>query len=152
NLAVRAEHRYGPHAGTTNLVYLSGQTGVGAGIVADGEPLRGARGYAGEIGHLPVVPDGPACACGRRGCLEAVASPGALLRGLGEDDPVDLEPEVAEVVRRARSHEPQVLAALRDLGRHLGYGAGLLANTINSEVVILGGYYVPLAPWLLAAA
>jgi predicted NBD/HSP70 family sugar kinase len=152
NLAVRAEYRYGAHAGTGNLVYLSGEAGVGAGIVADGQPLHGGRGYAGEIGHLPVVPDGPACACGRRGCLEAVASAGALLRRLGGEEPVDLEPEIDDVVRRARAHEPQVLAALRELGRHLGYGAAQLANLINPEVVVLGGYYVPLAPWLLPAA
>ncbi|MEN3307655.1 MAG: hypothetical protein V7603_3857 [Micromonosporaceae bacterium] len=152
NLAVRAEHRYGAHAGTANLVYLTSEVGVGAGIVADGQLLHGGRGYAGEIGHLPVVPGGPACACGRRGCLEAVASVGSLLRRLGDDEPVDLEPEVADLVRRARAHEPQVLAALRDLGQHLGHGVALLANLVNPEVVILGGYYVPLAPWLLPTA
>lgn len=152
NLAVLAEHRYGPHAGTPNLVYLSGEAGVGGGIVADGRLLHGGRGYAGEVGHLPVVPDGPPCACGRHGCLEAVASAGALVRQLAGGDPTDLEPEVADVVRRARAQEPQVLAALRETGRHLGYAAALLSNLVNPEVVILGGYYVPLAPWLLPPA
>ncbi len=153
NLAVRAEHRYGPHAGTANLVYLTSEVGIGAGVVADGQLLRGGRGYTGEIGHLPVLADGPPCACGRRGCLEAVASAAALVRRVtGGESPLDLEPEVADVVRRARSHEPQVLAALREVGRHLGYAAGVLANLVNPEVVILGGYYVPLAPWLLPAA
>jgi predicted NBD/HSP70 family sugar kinase len=152
NLAARAEYRYGPHAGTANLAYFTSGVGVGAGIVLDGQLIHGGRGYAGEIGHLPVVPDGPRCACGRRGCLEAVASVGALLQRLGGHQPIDLEPEVDDLVRRARSQEPQVLAALRETGRHLGYGVALLANMVNPEVVILGGSYVPLAPWLLPTA
>jgi predicted NBD/HSP70 family sugar kinase len=153
NLAVRAEYRYGPHAGTENMVFVTSEIGVGAGIVADGRPLHGGRGYAGEIGHLAVVPDGPECACGRRGCLEAVAGVAALLRRVGGDQPVlDLEPEVAELVRRARAQQPEVLAALREAGRQLGRGVASLANLVNPEVVILGGYYVPLAPWLLPPA
>jgi predicted NBD/HSP70 family sugar kinase len=152
NLAARAEYRYGPLAGTANLVYLTSEVGVGGGIVADGRLLRGVRGYGGEIGHVPVVPDGPACGCGRRGCLEAVASVAALVRQVGSGDPAtDLEPEVADVVRRARAQEPAVLAALREAGRNLGYAVGLLANLVNPEVVILGGYYASFAPWLLPA-
>jgi predicted NBD/HSP70 family sugar kinase len=154
NLAVLAEHRYGPYAGAANLVYLAGGTGIGAGIIAGGQLLSGGLGYAGEIGHLQVDPSGPPCGCGRRGCLEAVASVGALVRRLGDavTDSDELAPEVDEVIRRARAQEPAVLAALRDLGRHLGHGVGVLANLLNPEVVILGGYYVPLAPWVIPAA
>lgn len=155
NLAVRAEHRYGPHAGLANLVYLNGHVGIGAGIVVDGRLLRGRSGFSGEIGHVQVDPAGPACDCGRRGCLEAVASVGALVRRLNpasEGGPLDLEPEVEEIVLRARAEEPSVLAALREVGTHLGYGVAVLANVVNPEVAVLGGYYVPLAPWLLPAA
>ncbi|HKT00849.1 MAG TPA: ROK family transcriptional regulator [Rugosimonospora sp.] len=152
NLAAQAEYRYGPHAGTSHLVHLTSEIGVGAGIVVDGRLLHGGRGYAGEVGHLPVAPDGPTCTCGRRGCLEAVGSVAALLRRVNGAEPIDVEPEVADLVRRARAQEPPVLAALRDAGHHLGYGAALLANLVNPEVVILGGYYVPLAPWLLPPA
>jgi predicted NBD/HSP70 family sugar kinase len=153
NLAVRAEHRYGPYAGTVNLVYVNGHAGVGAGLIADGRLLRGGMGFSGEIGHVQVDPDGPECACGRRGCLETVAGIGALVRRLGGvEDPTDLEPEVDDIVRRARAQEPAVLEALRDLGRHLGYGVSILSNVVNPEVVILGGYFVPLAPWIMPAA
>ncbi len=153
NLAVLAEHRYGPYAGTPDLAYLTSDPGVGAGIVAGGRLLRGAGGYAGEIGHLTVDPDGPECGCGRRGCLEAVAGIGALVRRLGGDETAgDLEPEVAAIVRRARAQEPKALAALHEAGRHLGHGAALLSNLVNPSVVILGGYYVPLAPWILPTA
>jgi predicted NBD/HSP70 family sugar kinase len=153
NLAARAEHRYGPFAGSANLVYLNGHDGVGAGIIADGRLLRGGLGYSGEIGHVQVDPAGPNCACGRRGCLEAAAGIGSLVRRVGVDpDPTDLEPEVDDIVRRARAQEPTVIAALRDIGRHLGYGVSVLSNVVNPEVVILGGYFVHLAPWIMPAA
>jgi predicted NBD/HSP70 family sugar kinase len=153
NLAVRAEYRYGPHAGVQNLVYVNGHAGVGAGIIADGRLLRGGLGYSGELGHVQVDPDGPRCGCGRRGCLETVASVNALISRVGGDgDPVDLDPEVDDLVRRAKAQEPLVLDALRDLGRHLGYGVSILSNVVNPEVVILGGYFVPLAPWIMPAA
>jgi predicted NBD/HSP70 family sugar kinase len=163
NLAARAEHRYGAYAGTANLVYLNGHAGVGAGIIADGRLLRGGLGYSGELGHVQVDPDGPRCGCGRRGCLETVASLNALIRRVGGDsaerseartdnDVVDLDPEVDDVIRRAKAQDPAVIAALRDLGRHLGYGVSILSNVVNPEVVILGGYFVPLAQWIMPAA
>ena len=157
NLAAVAAYRYGPHAGTANLVYLTGEVGIGAGVIIDGRLVRGGRGFAGEIGHVQVDPTGPKCACGRRGCLEAVASIAALVRRVSPesvaDGPLtDYEPEVEEVVRRAGAAEPAVLEALTDLGRHLGNAASILTNLLNPEVVILGGYFVPLAPWILPSA
>jgi predicted NBD/HSP70 family sugar kinase len=153
NLAARAEHRYGPHAGTANLVYVSAQAGIGAGIISDGRPVRGGRGFAGELGHLAIDPAGPRCGCGRRGCLETVAGVAALVHRLQPDSAgTDLEPHLADVVRRARAQEPEVLAALHDTGTRLGFGLTMLANLVNPEVIILGGYFVPLAPWLLRPA
>lgn len=157
NLAATAEYRYGPYAGTPNLVYLTGGVGIGAGVVLDGRLLRGARGFTGEIGHVQVDPSGPVCACGRRGCLEAVAGIGALLRRVSPDafadaPPRDVRPELDDVVRRALASEPAVLDALSDLGRYLGHGASILANVVNPEIMILGGAFVPLAPWLLPSA
>jgi predicted NBD/HSP70 family sugar kinase len=157
SLAVLAECRFGGYDGSANLVHLSGEIGVGAGILADGRPLRGAMGYAGEIGHLPVEIDGPECPCGRRGCLEAVAGIPALIRRLDpdayRDDPVtDFEPEVTRIAERAAASDRAVLAALHEAGTRLGYAVAALANLVNPEVVILGGYYAPLARWLLPAA
>ncbi|GAA5197528.1 ROK family transcriptional regulator [Rugosimonospora acidiphila] len=173
NLAALAEYRYGPYAGTPDLAFLHGEAGVAAGIVTGGRLLRGAGGYAGEIGHLTVDPEGPECDCGRRGCLQAVASVEALIRrqsgsgqggsglgGSGQSGPgqggsepdADLEPAVADAVRRARAQEPAALAALHEGGRRLGQGVAVLANLVNPGVVILGGYYVPLAPWILPTA
>jgi predicted NBD/HSP70 family sugar kinase len=157
NLAAIAEHRWGAHAGVPNLAYLSGEIGVGAGIIADGRLLQGAHGFTGEIGHVQLDPAGPVCTCGRRGCLEVLAGVAGLLRRanpdtFGDEPPTDWEPEVAEVARRARAQDKVALDALAEVGGWLGHGAAVLANLVNPEVIILGGYFVPLSPWLLPAA
>ncbi|GGS82230.1 transcriptional regulator [Planobispora rosea] len=150
NLAALAEHRFGPQAGTANLVYLTGEIGVGAGVILDGRLRRGARGYSGEIGHIQLDPLGAECRCGRLGCLEAVAGIGAVLQHSALS-PAEVEIELEEVVRLARSGDDRTLDLLAGVGRHLGKGVSVIANLLNPEVVILGGYYVPLAPWLLPA-
>ncbi len=138
-------------------MYLTGESGVGAGVISDGRPLRGARGYAGEIGHLPLAGSDLACRCGRKGCVEAVVGIPALIRQLNpevdHDGPIlDFEPEVARIAERAGAQDRVVLAALQQAGRELGNAAATLANLLNPEVIVLGGYYVQLAPWLLPAA
>jgi predicted NBD/HSP70 family sugar kinase len=159
NLAVLAEQRFGGKAGTGNLVYLAGGAGIGAGIVSDGRLLRGSRGFAGQFGHLPIDPAGPYCACGRRGCLEALAGLGALIRrALPEAaietaaSPSEFGPHVDEIQRRARAGDAPVLDALAITGGHLGHGISMLANLINPEFVTLGGYFTVLAPWLIPDA
>lgn len=149
NLAALAEHRFGAHAGTANLVHLTGEIGVGAGIILDGRLRRGG-GYGGEIGHIQIDPNGPECRCGRVGCLEAVAGIGAILEQ-GALSPAEVEVEIEEVVRRARSGEARTIDLLESVGTSLGAGVAIVVNLLNPEVVILGGYYVPLAPWLLPA-
>ena len=159
NLAVLAEQRFGGRGNPGNLVYLTGSTGIGAGIICDGRLLRGGRGFAGEFGHLPIDASGPLCACGRRGCLEALAGLHALIgRALpdaGGDaaaSPSEFGPLVDEIHRLAKAGDPHVLDALAVTGRSLGQGIGILANLINPEYVTLGGYFTVLAPWLIPDA
>jgi len=153
NLAALAEYRFGPHGNVANLVYLTGEVGVGAGIILDGRLRRGGQGYSGEIGHIEVDPGGRPCRCGRRGCLEAVAGIGAILSRTAPDAaPSELELEIDEVGRRARGGDPEILDLLDEVGGHLGKGVAVLANLLNPDVIVLGGYYVPLAPWLAARA
>jgi len=155
NLGALAEHRFGPFGGTANLVYLTGEVGVGAGVIMDGRLRRGGQGYSGELGHVQIDPAGPACRCGRVGCLEAVAGVGGIIGATASDPPVApaaVEPEIEEVVRRARAGDRETLAMLERVGTALGAGVAILANVLNPQAVILGGYYVPLAPWLLPAA
>jgi predicted NBD/HSP70 family sugar kinase len=149
NLAALAEQRFGAHAGASDLIYLTGEVGVGAGIILDGRLRRGGLGYSGEIGHVQLDPDGPECHCGRRGCLEAMAGIGAVLRRI--PPPAEIQVEIEECARLARAGDAGTLAMLESAGRSLGQGVSILANLLNPEVVILGGYYVPLAPWLLPA-
>ncbi|MFI7450695.1 ROK family protein [Nonomuraea sp. NPDC049714] len=148
NLGALAEQRFGAHSGADDLVYLTGEMGVGAGVILDGRLRRGGAGYSGEIGHVQLDPDGPECRCGRRGCLEAMAGIGAVLRRR-DPSPAEIEVEIEEVVRAARAGDETTLATLTAVGTHLGRGVSVLANLLNPEVVILGGYYVPLASWLL---
>jgi predicted NBD/HSP70 family sugar kinase len=151
SLGALAEHLYGPQAGTPNLIRLTGDTGVGAGIISDGRPLEGHLGYVGEIGHLRLVPDGPHCGCGRRGCLEALASlPAILARTDGRTDS-DPQLQLEELVRRADAQETAVTQVLADAGTYLGQGIAALVNILNPEVVLLGGAYALLADHLSPA-
>jgi predicted NBD/HSP70 family sugar kinase len=151
SLAVLAEHLYGPLAGYENLIQLAGDTGVGAGIIVDGRPLKGHLGYVGEIGHLRLVADGPLCGCGRRGCLEALASlPAILSRIDGLTDP-DPQIQLDHLIRRADDGEAAVTKILSEAGTHLGHGIAALVNILNPEYVVLGGAYALLAPHLSPA-
>lgn len=156
NLGALAEYRYGVAAGHPDSAYLTGELGLGAGILVGGQLVRGSRGAAGEIGHVEVVADGPLCACGRRGCLEAVAGTAAIVRRIDPDNTEealrDLDPEVAEIARRARAGDKEVVSALTDIGGLLGRGVAVLANVLNPSLIVLGGHYVPLAEWLLPSA
>ncbi|MFC3998410.1 ROK family protein [Nocardiopsis sediminis] len=158
NLGAVAEYRSGHLRGTPDLVYITGEVGIGAGVLMGGAPVRGATGFAGEIGHIRVVADGPECACGRRGCLEAVAGLGAVLRGAVPDlvpsGPLSgaaIGELVAAAAGRAEADDPVAVAALEDAGTHLGRGAAVLVNIVAPRAVVLGGHFVPLSPWLLPA-
>lgn len=155
NLSALAEWAMGSEAGTPDLVYLTGEVGVGVGIVVAGRLLRGAAGLSGEVGHLPLDPSGHLCGCGRRGCWETMVGLGALLRAAAAaDDPVrdpalDLEGRLAEVARRADVGDSRTLAALSQVGVGLGLGASILVNLVNPQVLVLGGYFAVLGPHLM---
>lgn len=156
NLGAMAEYRFGSLAGLADLVYVTGEVGIGAGVLTGGELLRGAAGFAGEIGHLELAADGPECSCGRRGCLEALAGIGAILRAALPDrvadgplESRDVAALVGLVVERASAGDGAAVAALERAGTWLGRGVATLVNVVNPGAVVLGGYFVPLAPWLL---
>jgi predicted NBD/HSP70 family sugar kinase len=151
SLGVLAEHLYGPFAGTDNLVHLTGDTGVGAGIIVDGRPLQGQLGYVGEIGHLRLVPDGPPCGCGGHGCLEALAGLPAIMSRIDGLAASDAQLGLEQLVRRADAADPDVTAVLTDAGTHLGHGVAAIVNLLNPGVVILGGAYALLSDHLVPA-
>jgi predicted NBD/HSP70 family sugar kinase len=158
NLATLAEYAavQDVAAADRDLVYLTGGVGIGGGIVVDGEVVRGSAGYAGEVGHLAVVPDGERCGCGRRGCLETVCGLGALLKLAADDrDPVhdhsrDLDERLDELMARAMAGDQRTLEAFARIGRALGHGASMLVNLVNPRVLVLGGYFARVGELLRA--
>ncbi|MGW5195667.1 ROK family protein [Kribbella sp. NPDC004138] len=137
-----------------DLVLLTGAVGVGGGMVSNGHLLRGGRGYSGEVGHMPVAPPGRTCGCGRTGCWETVVGLSALLhKATDRDDPVrdpslDVEQRLAGITRRAEAGDTRTLSALKDVGTWLGIGGAILVNILNPDVLVLGGYFAVLGPWL----
>ncbi|MFC8830931.1 ROK family protein [Streptomyces sp. NPDC057137] len=147
NLAALAELWFGGLGGIRSFLYLSGEIGVGGALVLDGELLRGANGFAGEIGHVVVDADGPLCRCGARGCLEQYAGQSALLRGAGLDENAGV-PGVAELEALARSGDKRAIAAIGEAGRMLGRVLSGAVNLFDPDAVVLGGIYRSLMPWL----
>ncbi|MGW3623274.1 ROK family protein [Streptomyces sp. NPDC000880] len=147
NVAALAELWFGGLGDVRSFLYLTGEIGVGGALVLDGELLRGAHGFAGEIGHVLVDPDGPECRCGSRGCLEQYAGQSALLRTAGIDERTGAA-GVAELERRARAGEDRAVAALGQAGLMLGRVLSGAVNLFDPDAVVLGGIYRPLLPWL----
>jgi predicted NBD/HSP70 family sugar kinase len=138
-----------------DLVYLTGDFGIGGGVIAGGRLVRGSIGFAGEIGHMAMDPLGPYCSCGRRGCWETQVGLGALLHAAADpDDPVrdpalDLDPRMRIIRARADQHDRRTLDALHQIGTALGLGVSFLVNLLNPAVVVLGGYFAALPEWLV---
>lgn len=151
NAAALAELWYGAGTeGVRSFLYLTGEIGIGGALVLRGELLRGAHGFAGEIGHMVVDPDGPLCRCGARGCLEQYAGQAALLdaSGVGTDAGAQA---VAELRRRARRTDPAALSAMERAGRQLGVVVSGAVNLFDPDAVMLGGVYRELIEWLAPA-
>ncbi|MDG4820410.1 ROK family transcriptional regulator [Asanoa sp. WMMD1127] len=141
NLAALAElHAGGPEL--DSFVYVSGEIGIGAGIVLHRDLFRGARGWSGELGHVCVEPAGPRCRCGALGCLEQYAGQEALLRDLPAGE-----------AGLARLRDDTALAGLRlpAAGTSLGVALAGVVNMLDVGAVVLGGIFGPLAPWLAPA-
>lgn len=143
DLGALAEHTRGAAVGVAELLYLSGEVGVGGGIVTAGVPLVGARGYAGEVGHMLVNPGGVACRCGATGCWETETGELGLLRHAGRAASGG-RAAVAEVLDAAESGDAAALAAVNETARWLGLGIGGLVNALNPEMVVLGGFFAAL--------
>ena len=123
-------------AGAENLLMVTVGTGLGAGLVIDGNLVRGAFGVSGEIGHLPVVPGGRPCGCGARGCLEQYASGTALRRLAARDGSPLVGPEITAAARRG---DPQSVAQLEEIGRWLGIGVATVSAVVDPGLVVIGG-------------
>jgi predicted NBD/HSP70 family sugar kinase/predicted transcriptional regulator len=138
-----------------DMLYVTGEVGVGGGIISGGRLLRGSAGYSGEIGHMPLNHGGQFCACGRRGCWETMVGLAALLRQVADaddrvhDPSLDLEVRLRDVAARAASGEPRTLRALATVADDLTLGLALLVDVLNPRVVVLGGYFTHLGEYMI---
>lgn len=132
-----------------SFVHVSGEIGIGAGLVVDGELYAGSHGWAGELGHVTVDARGPECRCGARGCLEVYAGQEALLRAAGLPSAgTALGGQGAALAEAAERGDPAVLAALEAAAHALGTALSGVLNLLDLPVVVLGGTYARLTPWL----
>jgi predicted NBD/HSP70 family sugar kinase len=144
---VLAEHRRGAAAGVDDVLFVSGEVGVGGGALVGGRPLTGVAGFAGEIGHMPVNPAGSACRCGSVGCWETEVGERVLLARAG------YRPDAGRVgvdalLRGAEAGVPGVLAALDETGSWLALGLGGLVNILNPRLIVLGGLHGRIYPYV----
>lgn len=152
NAAAFAEVTSGAAVAVSTGVFVAFGTGIGAAVIRDGTIARGEHGFAGEVGHMRIVPDGPQCVCGRRGCWEQMASGTALARSArrvaatggaeairaaagGVVDAISSE----HVAALARDGDPVALSLLNDLAQWIAVGVEALVLTLDPGVVVIGG-------------
>ena len=164
NAGALGESRYGAGRGVADLAYVKIGTGIGAALVINGQIYRGSRGSAGEIGHVSIDENGPRCACGNRGCLEAVAGGGAIvdevrsLLAMRDGIASDASPSVSEardsldlasVVQAALDGDKICRKAIAHAGEHIGVALAGMVNLINPSLVLLDGGVVRAGELLL---
>jgi glucokinase len=152
NAAALAEHRFGAGRSTKHMIYVTASTGIGGGFILNGELYNGATGGAGEIGHMTILPQGPHCGCGNRGCLEALASGRAIARearervkcgvptliaDLAEGDPDRISAKLVAQADAQGDIEAQEI--LDEAMTYLGVGMANLVNLFNPELIVIGG-------------
>lgn len=165
NAAALGEHRFGAGIGFDNIIYLTVSTGIGGGIIIDGELYSGADGCAGELGHMTIEADGPQCHCGSFGCLEAMASGWAVAKeammriNRGEKSSIielvdgRLERVTAEAVAMAARRGDQLACDIvAKAANYLGIGLANLVNIFNPELIIIGGGLSKMGDMLLKPA
>jgi glucokinase len=131
-----AEHRLGAARAYDDVVVLVIGTGIAGSLILDGRPHLGG-GYAGEIGHSPVA-EGPRCACGARGCLEAIASAGAIARRYAERSGVEVD-GARDVLARAEAGDADAREVWESAIDALGFAVAQLAATVAPEAIVIGG-------------
>ena len=153
NASALAEYRFGGGRGYNAVLYMTMSTGIGGGIVLDGQVYHGANDSAGEVGHQILLPDGPLCGCGKRGCLEALCSGPAIARraqaAVRNEKALatallDLAGGRVEALRSehvleaARHGDALALRLVRETAYYMGWGIANLVNILNPDIVLLG--------------
>ncbi|MBN2408656.1 MAG: ROK family protein [Candidatus Aminicenantes bacterium] len=152
NFAAYGEYRCGAGKGRHHLILITLGTGIGSGIIIDGEILHGARGYAAEMGHITVRPNGARCRCGSRGCLETEASAGAIIKTYRRIARSSVSLTTEEIAARARKGDTAARRSFERAGYYLGIGLSIALNLLNPEKILLGGGVMDGADLILDSA
>ncbi|MFD1675541.1 ROK family transcriptional regulator [Alicyclobacillus fodiniaquatilis] len=142
NAAAYAEFVYGASRGQSNVVYVSIGTGIGAGLILNGRLFTGSNDMAGEIGHVTVEHGGPMCRCGKRGCLEAIASGPALARTYVQRSRATPGADGVDgktVIALAEQKDAVSCEIVTDAGKKIGHTVGNLTNVLNLDTIVIGG-------------
>ena len=143
--AALAEYRFGAGHGCTHMLYMTVSTGIGGGVIINGSLHRGEHAWAGEVGHMILKPDGPACACGGNGCLESLSSGLSIARDARAQVPASLRDRdpatitARDVVTAAQSGDADARRIWEHAVGWLGIGISSACNLINPGIVVLGG-------------
>ena len=150
NVGALGEFTFGAGKNSRHIIYYTISTGIGGGIIINGEIYRGGNGYAGELGHIPILRDGPKCDCGNRGCLEALCSGTAI--GRRATAAVKKHPRKGIAIARtanpitaktlfdtARSGDPYAKALVNEICTDLGQGLAMAVNAFAPDVIVIGG-------------
>jgi len=150
--ALIGEYRFGAGRGFNDLICFTLGTGIGGAVLTDGKLLRGPEGFAGELGHITLDPNGPLCGCGNRGCLETLASASAIVRRANEImDEKEIKTSLSEYLEKEEKLTASLIAqeankgdflaqkVYEEVGRWLGIAIGSLANVFNAHLFLIGG-------------
>jgi glucokinase len=152
NLAAYGEYLYGSGQKAHSLVFLTVGTGLGSGLILGGELWQGQGGFAGELGHITVNPEGLKCNCGNTGCLETEVSAPALVRNYQTFSGKDEALTGRDVYLRARAGDEAASKSFDRCGYFLGIALGIIINLLNPEKIIIGGGVMKSGNWLLKPA
>ncbi len=150
NLAALGEWKFGAGRGHSHIIYLTISTGIGSGVIIDNQLFAGARGFATELGHTMLLPDGPRCSCGVRGHLEALASGTAIAKWVAEQISKGAETSIALpppdelipgniIAEAAKQGDILALQAFNRAGRYLGQAIADFLHIFNPTIIVLGG-------------
>ena len=162
NLAALGEYYFGAAKECNNALYVSGSVGIGGGIIHGGQLLTGATGFAGELGHMIIDPQGEPCSCGSRGCWETLVSQTAIFSRVqqaidlhqptilsNQDNGNSGQLTVNALAEAARVGDRLTLSVLEEIACYLGIGIASLVNVLNPELVVLGGIHCSLGDFML---
>ena len=145
NTLTITEQLFGPGHDVANFAVLTIGRGIGLGMVINHQLYRGHKGGVGELGHITLVPDGPPCDCGKRGCLEALAADPAILRDVqhavenGIDSTLGVDSTLDDVILAAEQGDPLARDLLLRSGHYLGMGLATVVNLFCPTLIIVSG-------------